>query len=208
MVTRSATIGRNMITYLRLVHTPMQFHHLRGLPEAQAVLAARARALAHLDEADVVEDDSAVLTFVLGGAGYALPAAEVREVQPLGDYTRLPAVPPFVLGLVNVRGRLVAALDLRPLLTIPTAPLAPAALLLIVGSEDASIGLIADEVTAVRLVAGDLLATPSSAAGQGTSWVRGVDKELNLHLDPAALLADPRLTVNQEPEAQDLQHVA
>ena len=48
----------------------------------------------------------------------------------------------------------------------------------------------------VRRSAGDLAPTPSTAAGRGVDWVRGVDQHLNLALDARALLADPRLNVN------------
>jgi len=180
----------------------MNIQQLRASPAARPVLDARARALASADDSVTAEDGEASLSFLLGGARYALPAAGVREVQPLGVVTPLPAVPPFVVGLVNVRGRLVAALDIRPLLDIPPVPPLPEAMLLIVGPDDAPIGLVADRVTAVRHGRLSLAPTPSSIAGRGAPWMRGVDDDLCLHLDPAALLVDPRLIVHQEAETQ------
>lgn len=180
----------------------MDLQQLRELPGARPVLEGRARALALAEDSGAAEAGEATLTFQLGGAAYALPAAVVREVQPIGDVARLPAVPPFVVGLVNVRGRLVAALDLRPLLEIAATALDPAAMLLIVGPDDAAVGLVADRVVDVRRAGSALTPTPSSAAGRGLAWVRGVDAELNLHLDLPALLADPRLIVHEEAETQ------
>jgi purine-binding chemotaxis protein CheW len=180
----------------------MDLQQLRALPAPRAILEERARALARADDRGDAEGGEVTLTFLLGGATYALPAAAVREVQPLGAVTPLPAVPAFVVGLVNVRGRLVAALDIRPLLDIPTALLAPSAMLLIVGPDDAAVGLVADRMVAVRRASLTLAPTPSSAAGRGLAWVRGVDVDLNLHLDLSALLADPRLIVHEEAETQ------
>ena len=37
----------------------------------------------------------------------------VREVYPLKDYTPLPCTPPFVLGLVNVRGQIISVIDIK-----------------------------------------------------------------------------------------------
>jgi purine-binding chemotaxis protein CheW len=162
------------------------------------VLAERARALASSDTAHEAAVGDTTLTFILGGARYALPAASVREVLPLGICTPLPAVPPFIVGLVNVRGRLVAALDIRPLLAVPIVPLGPAAMLLIIGPDEAMVGLVADRVVAVEHAVSKLTPTLSSAAGRDTLWLRGVDEQLSLHIDPVALLADPRLLVNQE----------
>jgi purine-binding chemotaxis protein CheW len=52
----------------------------------------------------------------IGGSTYAMPVAAVREIVRLPAVTRVPGLPPFVTGLANVRGRVLAVLDLRPLL--------------------------------------------------------------------------------------------
>jgi purine-binding chemotaxis protein CheW len=52
----------------------------------------------------------------IGGSTYAMPVAAVREIVRLPAVTRVPGLPTFVTGLANVRGRVLAVLDLRPLL--------------------------------------------------------------------------------------------
>jgi purine-binding chemotaxis protein CheW len=179
----------------------MDLRTLQEDPAVWQVLAERARALALQEEIAAGESGAAVLTFRLGGSSYCLPATAVREVQPLGLYARLPAVPPFVIGLVNVRGRLITALDLRPLLGIPAEAPAPGSLLLIAAVGGSEIGLMADSVVAVSRRANELSPAPSAAAGHGIAWVRGVDEDLCLHLDPELLFAAPTLVVNTEAEA-------
>lgn len=165
-------------------------------PSAWAVLAERARALA-IQEQDTNSSSGATsLIFSLGDNGYCLPAAAVREVQPLGVYTALPDLPAFVVGLVNLRGRLLAAIDLRPLLGLSAAPPADGAWLLIVTADGIEIGLIADRVVAVQPSPDELLPGTVGAAESSVAWVRGVDPLLNLHLDPALLFADPALAVD------------
>lgn len=174
---------------------------LRGLqndPTAWSILAGRARALALQEEVVAAESGTSTLTFRLGGSSYSLPAAAVREVQPLGACTPLPAVPPFILGLVNVRGRLLTAIDLRPMLGLPASGPAPGALLLIVAVGGGELGLLSDGVVAVSARSAALSPAPSAAAGRGVAWVRGVDESLSLHLDPELLFADPALLVNAE----------
>lgn len=179
----------------------MNMRALQEDPAVWQVLTERAHALALQEEIAAAESGAAILTFRLGGSSYSLPAATVREVQPLGSYARLPAVPTFVIGLVNVRGRLITALDLRPLLGIPAEAPAPGALLLIAAVENSEIGLIADSVVAVSRCAAELSPAPSAAAGHGIAWVRGVDEDLCLHLDPELLFTDPALVVNTETES-------
>jgi purine-binding chemotaxis protein CheW len=169
---------------------------LRADPVAWPILTERARALAIQETSAATAQSEEILIFRLGDSGYSLPACAVREVQPFGAYTPLPATPPFVVGLVNVRGRLLAALDIRPLLDSPPAAPRPGAALLILAANGIEVGLLADVVIEVRHSDDDLAPVPSATAGRSAAWVRGVDRQLNLRLDPAALLADPRLIVN------------
>ena len=179
----------------------MELRKLFEDPEAEPILTARARALT-IQEDGVAETNGAVtLTFHLGDSSYSLPATVVREVQPLGAYTTLPAVPPFICGLVNVRGRLITAIDLRPLLGLAVEPPVPGAMLLIVWSDDRELGLVADSVVAVHGHTAALVPAPSASSGHGIVWIRGVDADLSLHLDPVALFADPALAVNSEADS-------
>ena len=61
---------------------------------------------------DVLAAAPRLLTFAVGGATYGCPLDAVREVLPAGPTARLPGAPPHVLGLLNVRGRVLTVLDL------------------------------------------------------------------------------------------------
>lgn len=49
----------------------------------------------------------------LGTSVFALPLSAVREVLGLGQLTPLPNMPPYFAGLVNLRGKIVSAVDLK-----------------------------------------------------------------------------------------------
>ena len=176
----------------------MHLHLLRRDLAARSVPEERARALSRQDTATETEAGASMLSFLLGGCSYSLSATSVREVLALPPIAPLPATPPFIAGLANVRGRLVVALDLRPLLEIAVTPPVPGSLLLVIGAGDVTAGLIVDSVVTVRQLAETLDPTPAAAAGRGQTWVRGVDSTLSLHLDSDVLLADPRLVINAE----------
>lgn len=180
----------------------MALRQLLDDPATWPTLLERARSLALQEAVAVADAGDARLTFRLGGSSYSLPAVAVREVQPLLSYTPLPAVPPFVVGLVNVRGRLLTAIDLRPLLGLGAGAPPPGAQLLILAVDDNEIGLVADSVVAVRRHEGVLAPAPSATSGRPISWVRGVDDELTIHLDPELLFADPALLVNAEQDSR------
>lgn len=176
----------------------MDLKHLRSDPVAWHILEERARALASEETASSEERGEAYLIFRLGESGYSIPARLVREVQPLGQATPLPSTPSFVVGLVNVRGRLLVALDLRPLLDIAPAPAQPDACLLIVGMHATDLAILADVVVGIQQADTTLAPALSTMAGRRIEWVRGIDRDLNLRLDPELLLADPRLVVNTD----------
>jgi purine-binding chemotaxis protein CheW len=52
-------------------------------------------------------------TFTIEGASFGVDVARVREVVRPQDVTPIPLAPPYVAGLINLRGEIVTALDLR-----------------------------------------------------------------------------------------------
>jgi purine-binding chemotaxis protein CheW len=174
--------------------------HTLTTPEAQAILAERAQALALNDELVATDIGEPTLSFELGGAHYCLPATAVRETLRLNQITALPAVPSVILGLTNVRGRLLTCIDLRPLLDLPATPPAPDALLLIIAAAGIEVGLLVDTVMEVQSRLFTLEPTPAATAGRSVPWIRGVDADLALHIAPELLLRDERLVVNAAAE--------
>jgi purine-binding chemotaxis protein CheW len=58
-------------------------------------------------------------TFHLGDHLFAVPVSDVQEVLMLQPHTPTPGAPPAVAGLINLRGQVVTALDLRTRLGLP-----------------------------------------------------------------------------------------
>ena len=171
----------------------MELRELRADPALWAILEARARVLAHQEVAEDTRLGEETVIFQLGEGRYGVAARLVREVQPLAGYTPLPGTPPVVLGLINLRGRLLTALDLRPLLGAPAGPPRAGAVLLIVSAGGMEVGLLADAVIEIRRAESQLSTALSAAEGQALAWVRGIDSSLTVLLDLAMVLADPQL---------------
>ena len=54
-----------------------------------------------------------VLVFVLGGEEYAVDILKVQEIRGYDKVTPIPKAPPFLKGIVNLRGTIVPVIDLR-----------------------------------------------------------------------------------------------
>jgi purine-binding chemotaxis protein CheW len=66
-----------------------------------------------------VQAISSYITFKLGDELFAIDTAHVREVLDLSEITRVPTAPPYMRGVVNVRGSAVPVVDLRHRFGLP-----------------------------------------------------------------------------------------
>ncbi|HCF60706.1 MAG TPA: chemotaxis protein CheW [Myxococcales bacterium] len=113
--------------------------------------------------------------FRIGSERYGLPLAAVREVVEPAPMSRVPCSPEPVLGIMNLRGRVVTVVSLGALMGIEPAPAvgeaAPAGKVVILDRGRRDLGLLVGEVDGVHTL-GDLVAAP----GEAFSAVRGVGR--------------------------------
>jgi purine-binding chemotaxis protein CheW len=100
------------------------------------------------------EEDDAFLAVICNIAGHAfgLPIAAVREVVSLPALLALAGAPPYLRGLLNLRGEFLPVLDGRTLIG-SDAPMQASNQVIILGGATAQFGLIVDQAQAVRAVA-------------------------------------------------------
>lgn len=166
------------------------------------VLRARARALAReITNSATTIATLEVIEFGLAHERYALAAAHVREVHPLEDLTPLPGTPPFVAGIVNVRGRILPVIDIRKFFDLPEAGITDAHNILLVHTDEMELGILADTVAGVRSIPLDTLQSSlPTLTGLREEYLKGVTAERLVILDAARILADRRLVVQEEVE--------
>jgi purine-binding chemotaxis protein CheW len=170
--------------------------------DAAQILRARAKALARrpddTPEAATLLD---VLEFRLAEERYAVESRHVREVYPLKDLTPLPCTPPFILGIVNVRGRILPVVDLKKFFDLPEQGLTDLHRIILVEGNGLELGLLADATVGVRAIPADGL-QPSlpTLTGIRSEYLKGVTAERLVVLDVARILADPKIIVHEEVE--------
>ncbi len=101
--------------------------------------------LAAPPEGDPTETGT-VISFDVGPGIYGIEVQFVREVLKMPWVSQLPQTPDFLLGVVNVRGRILPVLDLRPLLAHPARPADEDTRLISVRVHDAEVCLKVDRV--------------------------------------------------------------
>jgi len=175
--------------------------------DIQGILEKRARDLA-AQKTDVRAGDQLELAaFRVGEERYAMPTFLVHEVQPLGSlkWSRVPGAPHFIIGVVNLRGRLYSLMDLGNYFGLPPRPISDTAYVLRVRGGDLGDGtplelcLLADDLPQVaRIPPEELYPAPASLSSKAQDVVRGVTSEMLVVLYLERLLSEPGLIVHDD----------
>lgn len=171
----------------------------RGPEEVCRILEERARAAAKPpvkpDDAERIE----ILAFSLGGEIYGVETCHVREVCQLKDLTAMPCTPPFIAGVMNLRGQILAIVDLRKFFDLPARGLTELNRVIVLCDGDNELGLLADSVDGVRPVAApDLQEGLPALTGIRERFLKGITGQMLAVLDGRLLLADAGLKVNEQ----------
>jgi purine-binding chemotaxis protein CheW len=115
----------------------MQEEYWRGIEEGGESVAAETR--------DYV-------VFRLGGERFGLPSTVCREILRLPRLVRVPRVGEHILGVINLRGQIVAVTDLRPLLGLPEREVAASAQLVVAETAGLLTALLAEKVEGIQAI--------------------------------------------------------
>lgn len=102
-------------------------------------------AAAHEAEAENLQ----IVVFSLSGCECAVGIREVREIDRVADLTRMPRAPRFVVGILNLRGKVVPVLDLRRRFDMPLMERTEESRILIADVKQQWVGLLVDRVAGV-----------------------------------------------------------
>ena len=170
--------------------------------ELRAVLRSRAAALAKTgpkirEKQDVLK----IIEFHLAGENYGVELEFVREVQPLKDFTPLPGAPPFVLGIINLRGEILSVVDLKKFFSLPERGLGELNKVIVIRNQRMEFGILADVVLGTRKITVDELnPAPPTVTGIGAEYLKGVTLDRLIIVNAQRILNDDKIIVQQEAE--------
>jgi chemotaxis signal transduction protein len=154
-----------------------------------AVLLERARLLARRPEVVSNVPMAQLLAFAAGNDRYAIDVTHVYRLERCARVTPLPGAGRQFTGILNVHGQLVPLVDLGVLAGTPPCPDPMFAIIL--GGARAEIGIVAQALIEMREIPLDTLAASAPAP---RPLVRHITADGIAVIDGAALIADPRLT--------------
>lgn len=166
--------------------------------ETRRILAARADRLRRVTT-NAVAGDLEIVEFVLAHERHAFESRHVRVVHPLEQLTPIPCTPPFVLGIVSLRGEILSVIDIRRFFDLPIQGLSDLNKVIVLEAGAMRCGVLADAIVGVRRVASaDFQAALPTLTDRRADYLAGITPERTVVLDAAKLLGDPRIVVDEQ----------
>jgi|YNPNPStandDraft_1061719.scaffolds.fasta_scaffold01055_6 purine-binding chemotaxis protein CheW len=143
------------------------------------------------------------LTFTLAGEDYGLEILKVREIIGMQEITAIPQTPPYIKGVINLRGRVIPVIDLRLKFGLPPQEYGERTCIIVVEVKTrvgpVQVGVVVDAVSEVLNVSGkDIEPTPALGSQVNVRYILGIAKargNIKILLDIDRVLNSEELAV-------------
>ncbi len=121
-----------------------------------------------------------LVTFELGSEMFAAPLIRIQEIIRYTDIIKVPQAPDFIEGIINLRGRVIAVIDLKRRFGMPSGEHESRSRIIVAEIAGVRVGLAVDAVARVlRVSSKQFERTPGIVSGVQQKFVAGVVKETN-----------------------------
>lgn len=115
--------------------------------------------------------------FCLGDEEFGVDIQEIHEINRTVEITPVPRTPPFVEGVINLRGKVVPVINMRTRFQLPLTEKTSQTRIVIVEIDGKIVGMLVDSVTEVlRIPASTIEPPPDIISGIDAEYIRGVAK--------------------------------
>lgn len=126
---------------------------------------------------DAGAESGQFLTFTLQNEEYGIEILKVQEIKGFSKITPIPNAPPFVRGVLNLRGTVVPIVDLRARFAMTEKDYDQFTCIIVVNVGTRVVGLVVDTVSDVLNIPNDSIADPPELASDGdASCITGMGK--------------------------------
>lgn len=133
------------------------------------------------------------LTFALDSESYGIEIQYVIEIIGIQAITEVPELPPYIRGIINLRGKIVPVMDVRLRFKKQFKEYNDRTCIIVIDIKDVSIGLIVDSVSEVISIPDSEIVDPPDLSKAGNQYVKGIGKVndgVKLLLDCEKMLND------------------
>ena len=117
------------------------------------------------------------LTFCLAEENYGLDIGDVIEIIGMQKITMIPDMPPYIKGVINLRGQVIPVMDMRLRFHLPQQAYDERTCIVVTEVAGQTMGLVVDRVSEVVAIPESQVEPPSAqSAGHADSYVKGLGK--------------------------------
>jgi purine-binding chemotaxis protein CheW len=152
-----------------------------------------------MEQSIVQEEDTQkgkFLTFMLGNENYGLEIKYVTEIIGIQEITGIPEVPEYIMGIINLRGKIIPVMDVRLRFKKTFKEYNDRTCVIVIEISGISMGMIVDSVSEVLTIPEGEIVQPPDFRNGGNRYIKGIGKvgnEVKLILDCQKLLNDEEL---------------
>ncbi len=136
------------------------------------------------------------VTFTLDAESYGIDVMRVQEVLSVPEITAVPGAPPWIIGVINLRGNVVPVIDTRMRLGMSSKPPGVSDRVIVIEADEQIVGILVDSVAEVAHIrAGQINSTPNIGRRECVRYIHGVvswNGALLILLDSVRLFAQQR----------------
>lgn len=167
----------------------------------QEILRARAAALAAPPTGKDREAAFDVIVFRICNEHYGIECGFMREVCEANTLTMIPCTPAWLAGIINLRGRIVAVLDLIKLFNLPDAGTETCKLAAVIGDHEFECGILIHELIGQRTVFKDEIQEADHRTAQEAlpKWLKNITADRLIILDYEKIRNDKSIIIDAEP---------
>lgn len=120
------------------------------------------------------------VTFTLADESYAINVMQVQEVLKYTEIAPVPGAPPYVLGIINLRGNVVAVMDARSRFGLMPHDITDSTRIVVIEANEQVIGILVDSVAeVVELNSADIEPAPNVGNDESSKYIKGVANHQN-----------------------------
>ncbi|MCU7494618.1 MAG: purine-binding chemotaxis protein CheW [Ignavibacteria bacterium] len=170
-----------------------------GDPEKEAILRKRAEKLAEKVSRNEAKEETEVIEFGLASERFAIETLYLKEVIHVKEITPVPLTPPFVKGIVNLRGNIISVLDIKVFFELPNDPNPGFKWVIILQDNEMTFGILADEIAGIKkLSLRNSIKILSDLNAIRQKYLKAVTSGRVAILDGSKLLNDSSLIINDK----------
>ena len=161
-------------------------------------------AITEQPDAPVIDQDTMhgmFLTFDLAGEGYGLEIRYVTEIIGIQKVTNIPDMPEHVIGVLNLRGKVIPIIDVRLRFNLPLREYDERTCIIVVNINENPVGLVVDQVSEVVDITEKDIEPPPATGKDSGHYIQGLGKigeKVKILLNVEALVDDEDMDCETE----------